>query len=167
MLNGSGVFGGEYAVSAEMKITISPIGFVKSRYKIVSRKVNIKPKRSRIVLFPQYAEGIYRIEEAEYLEVIFYFHRSEGYRLICETPHWGTKGVFASRSPFRPVSIGLTKVKLISVKENELVVEGLDAVDGTPVLDIKPYVDWSKLKKETTDNGKQKKSEKKDKGSIG
>jgi len=137
-----------------MKITLSPIGFVKNRYSRLSRKVHLRTKRSTIVLLPEYTEGLYGIEEAEYLEIIFMFHKSEGYHLICETPHWGTKGVFACRSPLRPTPLGLTQVKLISVKKNELVVEGLDAINATPVLDIKPYVDWRKNTKEIIKHGK-------------
>lgn len=142
------------------RINISPIGFVQNKFKTPSRKVHIRAKRSKIILFPQYAEGFSRINEAKYLEVIFYFHKSKGYKLIYETPHWGIRGVFACRSPFRPVPLGLTKVKLISVKNNELIVEGLDAIDGTPVLDIKPYVDRSKQKKEILTHGKQRRPKK-------
>lgn len=131
-----------------MKITISPIGFIHNEHNVVNKKVHQWAAKSRIVLTPEYAEGLYRISEEEYIEIIFYFHKSEGCKLICETPHWGRKGVFASRSSRRPVPLGLTKVKLVSVQDNELIVEGLDAVDGTPVLDIKPYVDWSKVRME-------------------
>ncbi|MBN2121256.1 MAG: tRNA (N6-threonylcarbamoyladenosine(37)-N6)-methyltransferase TrmO [Candidatus Omnitrophica bacterium] len=143
-----------------MRIKLSPIGFIQNRYSRLSKKVHIRAKRSKIVLLPEYAEGLYRIKQDKYLEVIFYFHKSKGYRLVCQTPHWGVRGVFACRSPFRPVPLGLTKVKLISVKNNELVVEGLDAVSGTPVLDIKPYVDWCKRRKEMPNHEKQKRSKK-------
>lgn len=142
------------------RINISPIGFVQNKFNAPSKKIHIRAKRSKIVLFPQYAEGLFNMNKAKYLEVIFYFHRSKGYRLICETPHWGTRGVFACRSPFRPVPLGLTKVKLISVKNDELIVEGLDAINGTPVLDIKPYVGWRKQKKEIIIHGKQKRPKK-------
>ena len=150
-----------------MKITISPIGFVQNRYSKLTKKARIRAKRSKIILLPEYAEGLYRIKEDKYLEVIFYFHKSRGYRLTCETPHWGTRGVFACRSPFRPVPLGLTKVKLVSVKDNELIVEGLDAVNDTPVLDIKPYVDWFRPKKEIPSHGKQKGSKKRNQEIIG
>lgn len=145
----------------EKKISISPIGVIQNKFNSPSRKVHIRAKRSKIVLFPQYAEGLYRIKKAKYLEVIFYFHRSEGYRLICETPHWGTRGVFACRSPFRPVPLGLTKVKLISAKNNELIIEGLDAINNTPVLDIKPYVDWCRRKKGNRKSWKTKRIQEK------
>jgi tRNA (Thr-GGU) A37 N-methylase len=66
--------------------------------------------------------------------------------------------VFASRSPYRPVPLGLTKVGLISVNKNELIVEGLDALNGTPVLDIKPYLGYLKSKKECDCHGEQKRT---------
>jgi len=130
-----------------MDIKISPIGIIHNEHKVIKKRVHFRSERSSVVVYPEYANGLYRIEESEYVEIIFYFHISEGYSLICKTPHWGKKGVFASRSPFRPVPLGLTKVRLVAVKDNELIVEGLDAVDGTPVMDIKPYVDWNKINK--------------------
>jgi len=135
--------------SKKMKIFLLPIGFVHSKY-------NVRPKdhfamlkeKSTIVLLPKYREGLYRIKEHKTLEVIFYFHKSKGYKLKCKTPHWGVKGVFACRSPYRPVPVGLTQVKLLSINKNEIIVKGLDTINGTPVLDIKPYVNFLKLKKE-------------------
>ncbi len=149
------------------RISISPIGFVQNRFNTPSKKIHIRAKKSKIILLPQYVEGLFNINKAKYLEVIFYFHKSKGYKLTCKTHHWGIRGVFACRGPFRPVSLGLTKVKLMSVNKNELVVEGLDAINGTPVLDIKPYVDWGKQKKEIPCHGKQKGSEKRNQRVIG
>ncbi len=106
--------------------------------------------RSKIILLPKYTQGLYRIKGHKYIEVIFYFNRSKGYTpstggrevpLKCKTPSWGIRGVFACRSPRRPAPLGLTKVRLISVRKNELIVEGLDAFNNTPVLDIKPAID--------------------------
>jgi tRNA (Thr-GGU) A37 N-methylase len=87
------------------RINIAPIGFVQNKFNAPSKKVHIRAKRSKIVLFPQYAKGLFNINKAKCLDVIFYFHKSKGYRFICETPHWGTRGVFACRSPFRPVPL--------------------------------------------------------------
>ena len=69
-------------------------------------------------------------------------------------------GVFATRSMFRPNPIGLTIVKIIDVKKNMITVSGLDAFNLSPVLDIKPYVDWCKRKKEMPNHEKQKRSKK-------
>lgn len=144
-----------------MKICISPIGFVRNKFDVRPKdhRAMLKEK-STIVLLPKYKKGLYRIKESRDLEVIFYFHQSEGYELKCKTPHWGTKGVFACRSPFRPTPLGLTQVRLISVRKNEIRVKGLDAINGTPVLDIKPYVNFLRLKTEAKYHVRKKRSKK-------
>lgn len=140
------------------KILLSPIGFVRNKFYVpCGDPSKIRKEPSRIVVYAKYAAGLYRLREHKNLEIIFYFHRSKGYKLRCKTPHWGVRGVFASRSPYRPSPLGLMKVKLLSVRNNELVVKGLDALDGTPVLDIKPYVAKWGLKKEVL-RGKAKRS---------
>jgi formylmethanofuran dehydrogenase subunit E len=121
-------------------IEISPIGYVSNRFKEAPADMDEMPQEeSLIALEPEYQDGLYRIEEYQYLDVIFYFHRSSGYKLIGPR-RYGVKGVFASRSPNRPVPLGLTAVELLQVKGNQLLVRGLDAIDGTPVLDIKPHI---------------------------
>lgn len=135
---------------SETEIKIPYIGFVKNNLKALKKKVHTGAKKSKIILRAEYIEGLYRIEESEFIEVIFHFHKSKRYSLTVETPHWGTRGVFASRSPRRPAPLGLTRVKLLSVNKNELIVEGLDAVDGTPVVDIKPTIS----EKENKNHGK-------------
>jgi tRNA (adenine37-N6)-methyltransferase len=108
-----------------------PIGVVRS----VSDGIAI------IEVFPDFAEGLYRIEELREVQVLFLFDRSEGYDLKVH-PQGDVRnplvGVFASRSPRRPNPIGSTVVILRKVSGNMLEVEGLDAWEGTPVLDIKP-----------------------------
>jgi len=68
-------------------------------------------------------------------------NRSQGYHLLVKTP-WDDSlhGLFTTRSPHRPCPLGLTVVELVAREKNSLRVKGLDAVDGTPLLDIKPYV---------------------------
>ena len=94
--------------------------------------------QSVIRIYPEYEEGLYRIEEQNYIEVLFYFHQSKGYKLVTKTWSGEVRGVFASRSPHRPTMIGATMVYLEKREGNRLFVRGLDAIDGTPVLDIKP-----------------------------
>lgn len=94
--------------------------------------------QSVIRVFPEFEEGLYRIEAQKYIEVLFYFHKSEGYKLITKTWSGEVRGVFASRSPHRPTMIGATMAYLDKREGNRLFVHGLDAIDGTPVLDIKP-----------------------------
>ncbi|MFW5788064.1 MAG: tRNA (N6-threonylcarbamoyladenosine(37)-N6)-methyltransferase TrmO, partial [Halanaerobiales bacterium] len=96
---------------------------------------------STIEIKPEYEEGLYKIEESDFIVVIFNFHLSESYNLKSERRFGEIKGVFASRSPHRPSPLGVTTVKLLAREKGQLRVKGLDAVDGTPVVDIKPYAE--------------------------
>ncbi len=123
------------------KIEFTPIGYVENDYLEPEYNEEIYEKVSKIILKNELIDGLYRIEELEKLYILFYFSRSEGYKLINRRRYDGEiAGVFASRSPFRPNGIGLTLVELVKVEGNVLYVKGLDAINGTPVLDIKPYI---------------------------
>ncbi len=92
-------------------------------------------------ILPELADGLTDIEGFSHLFVVWAFHRSEGHELLFtpptdDRPH----GVFATRSPRRPNPIGLTVVELLRREEATLHVRGLDMLDGTPILDIKPYL---------------------------
>ncbi|GEM_PF-366144 len=151
-----------------MRMKILPIGFVRNKYNVCPGDYRKALKEtSTITVLPKYAKGLYRIKEHKEIEVIFYFHKSKGYELKCRTPRWGIKGVFACRSPYRPAPLGLTRARLISVRKNELIVKGLDAVNGTPVLDIKPYVNFLKPEKEIRRHERRKRPEKGNKRIIG
>ena len=137
------------------KITLSPVGIVRNAFNDrPADPSTVRKELSRIEVFPEYSDGLYRIREHKHLDIIFYFHKSKGYSLKCKTPHWGTRGVFASRSPYRPAPLGLMKVELVSVRKNGLIVKGLDALNGTPVMDIKPHVARWGSKKEKGRNAK-------------
>jgi tRNA (adenine37-N6)-methyltransferase len=89
----------------------------------------------------QFRAGLRDLAGFSRIILIYAFHRSQGYELevipfLDTEPH----GIFATRAPRRPNAIGLSIVRLISVHEGELVIEGVDVVDGTPLFDIKPYV---------------------------
>ena len=145
--------------SKMIKMALSPVGVVRNEfYAPCGEPSPFRNKPSQIIVFPEYAAGLYRLKEHKNLEIIFYFHRSKGYKLRCKTPHWGVRGVFASRSPYRPSPLGVMKVRLLSIRKNELTVKGLDAFDGTPVLDIKPYVAKWGRKKGVKHHGKRKRS---------
>jgi tRNA-Thr(GGU) m(6)t(6)A37 methyltransferase TsaA len=128
-------------LSASKKIEIKPIGFVKR----ASSDKNVKDKSllSRIVLKKDLVKALDGVEEFSHVFIIYWMHkisnaqrelvREEGRR---ETP---PHGVLACRGPIRPNPIGLTVVELVKREENVLWVKGLDALDNTPVLDIKPY----------------------------
>ncbi len=96
---------------------------------------------SRIILDPGLVEGLTGVEPGQKLMVIFHFHRSPGYALLQHPRGDETRprrGVFALRSPRRPNPIGVTMVDLVAIDGNVLRVRGLDALNGTPVLDLKP-----------------------------
>ncbi len=120
-------------------IEFEEIGHVQSPYTEAADPFEMREHESVIVVRDDYVDGLYRIEENTALTVLFHFHRAEGYDLIGKRYHGEEKGVFASRSPRRPAGIGVSTVKLLRRKGGKLRVRGLDAIDGTPVLDIKPY----------------------------
>lgn len=123
------------------KVEFTPIGYVENDYLEPGYNEEIYQKVSKIILNKDLVDGLYRVEELEKLYILFYFSKSEGYKLIHRRRYDGKmSGVFASRSPHRPNGIGLTIVELLKVEGNVLHVKGLDAINGTPVLDIKPYI---------------------------
>jgi tRNA-Thr(GGU) m(6)t(6)A37 methyltransferase TsaA len=97
--------------------------------------------RGTVEVFPQYAEGLKDTEGFSHLVIIYCFHKSEGYDLLSK-PFLEEKkrGIFAIRGPRRPNAIGLTPVRLLKREGNILHISGVDMLDGTPLLDIKPYV---------------------------
>jgi len=125
--------------------TVRPIGFVRSPFsedRQVPRGLGAKHEEEGFLeILPEFEAGLKDVERFSHLYVLWVFDRSPGYELVgtppCDTqPH----GVFASRSPRRPNPIGLTVVRLLGRKGNQLHVRGVDMVDGTPILDIKPYL---------------------------
>jgi len=119
-------------------ISFKPIGYIRSDFKEPSDPVHMKKGYSKIVLDNDHLEGLYKIEQSKYIDIYFYFHRSEGHKTICTTYSESEKGVFATRSPARPNPLGHSTVELLKVEDNILYVKGLDAIDNTPVIDIKP-----------------------------
>jgi tRNA-Thr(GGU) m(6)t(6)A37 methyltransferase TsaA len=125
--------------------SMQPIGYVRSPYKItkeVPRGLGAKHvAEGTLEILPEFAPGLQDIEGFSHLFIIWTFDRSEGYALLGtppsdDRPH----GVFATRSPRRPNPIGLTVVELLSREGPLLRVSGVDMLDGTPILDIKPYL---------------------------
>lgn len=124
-------------------LELVPIGYVRSPYrerKDAPRQGRLSPAVSEIVINPEFGEGLSGIEEKEHLFVLCWFDRADRSRLRAIPPHDPVeRGVFATRSPDRPNPVSLTLVDLVRVEGNVLSVRGLDALDGTPVIDIKPY----------------------------
>lgn len=122
-------------------IEIEPIGFVKNDFK---DKVpdDYKEKESIIKVKKGYSEALLGIEEHSHITVLMWFH--EGDRSIKQVHPMADEsnpltGVFATRSPVRPNPVAVTVCELIKREENELLVKGLDGLNGTPVIDIKSY----------------------------
>ncbi|MFC2160092.1 tRNA (N6-threonylcarbamoyladenosine(37)-N6)-methyltransferase TrmO [Acidobacteriota bacterium] len=131
-----------------MVIILKSIGWVHSPFK---SKQDIEPEKfatragfdqieGELEFEDEFAEGLTDIEDFSHIIVIFGFHKAEGFKLLT-TPFLDTtpRGVFATRSPHRPNPVGMTIVKIIERKNNILRVSGMDMIDGTPILDIKPY----------------------------
>ncbi len=131
-----------------MKITLSPIGTVHSPFKHADdirqdqnwRPDGFDPIRGELEVFPGFAAGLDSIEGFSHIIVLFAFHEAETGKLTAQPPfETEEKGVFATRSPRRPNPLGLTVLQLLTRKENVLEVSGVDMIEGTPILDIKPY----------------------------
>ncbi|MCW3132259.1 MAG: tRNA (N6-threonylcarbamoyladenosine(37)-N6)-methyltransferase TrmO [Candidatus Methanospirare jalkutatii] len=124
--------------------TVRRIGTIHTPFREISevpRQSNIVSEICRIEIFREYEEGLRDIETFTHIIVLYWLHRVSGFSMLTKTP-WDDRlhGVFATRSPYRPNPIGLSVVKLIGREGNVLIVSGIDAVDGTPLIDIKPYV---------------------------
>lgn len=139
---------------------ISPIGIIKTPFEQklgVPRQPNLCPSVvAEIHLDPQFKreDTLREIETFTHLWLIYRFHKSDSWRETIKPPRLGGKekvGVFASRAPHRPNQIGFSVVKLLKVDENNILhVSGVDILDGTPLLDIKPYLPmWDSIPEAT------------------
>ena len=137
-------------MSSLSKICLEPVGFVQT--KAVGQEVRDKNIVSRIVFREELTEALEGIKEFSHIFVLFWLHEmsDEDRRVIKVRPRGRRDmpllGIFATRTPHRPNPIGLTRVKLLNVEGNVVSVKGLDAFDGTPVLDIKPFDSWDTTK---------------------
>lgn len=122
-------------------IVYETIGHVENDFDEPVVPEKLRAAESRIVLDPALAKGLASLELGRQVIVVFHFHRSGRYDLL-QHPRgdrsWPQRGVFALRSPHRPNPIGVTVVDLQAIEGNVLRVRGLDAINGTPVLDLKP-----------------------------
>ena len=126
-------------------LTFQAIGHVRSPYKAteqVPKGLGAKhDAEGTLEILPQFELGLIDIEGFSHLIVLWVFDRAEGFQL-CGTPPADNRphGVFATRSPRRPNPIGLTVVELLCREGRYLRVRGIDMLDGTPILDLKPYL---------------------------
>ncbi len=127
------------------EIKYKPIGIIHSPFKQPSG-TPIQPPGAQgiegtVEIAPEYAEGLKDIEGFSHIILIYHFHLARGSSLVVK-PYMDdhSHGIFATRAPYRPNSIGMSIVSLIQVDGNTLHIRDVDIVDGTPLLDIKPYV---------------------------
>jgi tRNA-Thr(GGU) m(6)t(6)A37 methyltransferase TsaA len=124
------------------RVVFEPIGFVSNSFNEPGDPKALRNSQSLLILDEKYIRAMDGLERYKYLLVIFQFHRFAGYR---ERVHpmgdrsIPTRGVLATRSPCRPNPIGVTVAEIVLVQGNNIRVTGLDALNETPILDIKPY----------------------------
>ncbi len=131
--------------SSKDVINYKPIGYFETPFTPKTgapRQGQLLPEtRGKIILDTIYTEALEDLKEFEYIIVLFHFHKSKGWESKVKPPKSEHAfGLFATRSPRRPNPIGLSVLRLVKIEKNILTVEGVDAFDGTPVLDIKPYL---------------------------
>ena len=133
-------------MSFQEKIVLNPIGYVKTQ--AVGDEVKDKSRISQIALRDELVEGLEGITGFSHLFVLFWLNQvPDEQRMILKVHPKGREGlpltgIFATRTKLRPNPIGLTLVELVKVEGNVLTVKGLDAYDGTAVLDVKPFDFW-------------------------
>jgi tRNA-Thr(GGU) m(6)t(6)A37 methyltransferase TsaA len=136
-----------------MEFSMRSIGVIHTPF-LQAEDTPIQSSRSQAVglaeVDPEYAAGLQDIDGFSHLILLYAFHRSSGCALRV-TPFLDQveRGLFATRHPNRPNPIGLSIVRLLARKDNNLTIEGVDMLDGTPLLDIKPYVTDFDLRSET------------------
>jgi tRNA-Thr(GGU) m(6)t(6)A37 methyltransferase TsaA len=138
----------ELFCTKEHKITIKPIGVAHSPFcELVNMPVQPKGAKditATIEIEPEYVDGLKDLDGFTHIYLIYYFHKVKSPKLQVvpfndktNTP----RGVFATRTPMHPNSLGLSVVELVSVEDNRVVIRGVDILDGTPIIDIKPYIE--------------------------
>jgi tRNA-Thr(GGU) m(6)t(6)A37 methyltransferase TsaA len=126
-------------------LSIVPIGIIHTPFTDIMgmpiQPTGARGIRGTVEIFSEYAEGLTDIEGFSHLFLIYVFHRCPSYNLVVR-PFLDTTpcGVFATRAPRRPNAIGLSIVRLIEVTDSTLSIEDVDILEGTPLLDLKPYV---------------------------
>jgi tRNA (adenine37-N6)-methyltransferase len=128
-----------------MVIRYTPIGIVHSPFSALEG-MPIQPAgaagiKGTVEVFPEYQDGLKDLEGFSHIILLYHFHRSTDFKLqVVPFLDSELRGVFATRAPKRPNPIGLSVVKLRETEDNILHIENVDILDGTPLLDVKPYV---------------------------
>ncbi|RLF33244.1 MAG: tRNA (N6-threonylcarbamoyladenosine(37)-N6)-methyltransferase TrmO [Thermoplasmata archaeon] len=128
-----------------IEIKYKPIGVIHSPFK-TPQGTPIQPPaakgvKGKVELFPQYIEGLKDLQGFSHIILIYHFHLTKNV-LLKVKPFMDNKlrGVFATRAPTRPNPLGISVVRLLKIRKNILYIQDVDVVEGTPLLDIKPYV---------------------------
>ncbi|MBR4221447.1 MAG: tRNA (N6-threonylcarbamoyladenosine(37)-N6)-methyltransferase TrmO [Victivallales bacterium] len=133
----------------KFEYTLHPIGFFSCQqeytYDVPRQGVLAHDNTGIITLLPEYENTLYRLDSFSHIWVVFLFHQNTTWKPMVLPPRHTTRkvGVFASRSPYRPSRIGLSCVKLDAVKGRSITISSHDLLDGTPILDIKPYLPYA------------------------
>jgi len=127
-----------------MKIEYNSIGIVHTPYKDLNN-IPIKPSKAKgtkgiVEVYPTFQKGLKDLSGFSHIILLCHFHKISEYNLnVVPSGETKVRGLFATRSPKRPNPIGFSVVRLDDIHENRLMISDLDILDGTPVLDIKPY----------------------------
>ena len=137
-----------------MKIELEPIGVVHSPFTepvgVPVDPVYAADVNGTVVVFPDYQAGLKDLDGFSHLILLFHCHRANKFSLkVFPFMDSVPRGVFATRAPSRPNSIGLSIVRLLSRSENILTIQEVDILDGTPLLDIKPYIEDFDVRRNT------------------
>ena len=132
----------------EISVDLKIIGVVHSKYKTTKEApFQGEDKTSKIEINKEYLEGLKDIDGFSHLHIYYWLHKSKDFSLLVKTPRDEVlHGVFTTRSPHRPNPIGHSVVELVGRKNNILIIKRLDAIEGTPIIDIKPYIPQLDLK---------------------
>lgn len=126
-------------------MTFEPIGVLRTPFKTreeAPEQGAARPEAKGVVeVFPEFEDGLKDVETFSHVILLYHFDRAWEVKLVRPaSPDKTPRGLFASRHPCRPNGIGFTVVRLLGRSGNRLEVAGVDAIDGTPLLDIKPYI---------------------------
>ncbi|OIO15094.1 tRNA (N6-threonylcarbamoyladenosine(37)-N6)-methyltransferase TrmO [Candidatus Gottesmanbacteria bacterium CG11_big_fil_rev_8_21_14_0_20_37_11] len=125
-----------------MEINLTTIGIAKNKYREKYR--DWEDTVTKIYIDEKYQDGLYKLEEFSHIQVIFYLHKVKNYSIkLVPQGKIGILpevGVFATRTQYRPSPIGVSIAEVINIKGNVITVKGLDVLNNTPIIDIKPYI---------------------------
>ncbi|MBU8892160.1 MAG: tRNA (N6-threonylcarbamoyladenosine(37)-N6)-methyltransferase TrmO [Bacteroidales bacterium] len=126
-------------------LNFKPIGFIKTPFKskegMPIQSTGAQGVKGTIEIEAEYIEGLKDLDGFSHIILIYHFHLSKTYELsIKPFMDDNLRGIFSTRAPKRPNPVGFTVVKLIEIKDNLVHIENIDVIDGTPLIDIKPFI---------------------------